>query len=477
MIPVRNFLSSISLHATILVTVLNIFSPAVYSWFDCNWYYRSEVTITENSGSLLSDYQVLLELDSASFHTDYSWSSAGQDLRILEANDSSQLDFFIQSWDAPTKRAKVWVKIPSLPANSTKMVYLYYGNPIATTTSTATITLTEPGIKFHTRNSTANPNNKIAAFNFFNAAADGIAGYGCKFVTDFTNIKNKNQFTPSTNKNFAAYSETFFEVLPAEVGLWSVRYGADFGHGGGLYIDDVALEEDWNNDLWWQYNWNNADVLQGSINLSAGFHRLEVIGFEGCCDGGITVQFKKPGSTFKTYSTNNINIVSRKCPTIEPSSTIMAKAYTSPQITIKKTSQVVSDPINLDHFPKRIPGSKVRYTITVSNTGSPTDLDSVHIDDPVPANSLLQLGLGDFLFEDGSPSSGLSFNYLGSNNSSDDMAFSNNNGTSFLFQPTVDADNSNSAITSFQISPKGRLSCSNTAQPTSFSFKYEILLK
>jgi len=449
---------------------------SAFAWFDCNWYYRSKVVITEQAGNNLSNYQVLLTLNAGSMHANYNWSSAGQDLRVIDSNDSTPLDYFIQSWNATTKQAQVWVKIPSLPANSNKTIYLYYGNPVATTTSTATITLTEPGIKFHTRNSTANPNNKIAAFNFFNAATDGVAGYGCKFISNFTNIKNQNQFNPpAKNNNFGAYSETFFQVLPSEVGNWSIRYGADFGKGGGLYVDGTPLEEDWNNDLWWSYNWGHPDVLQGSINLGAGYHRLEIIGFEGCCDGGITVQYKKPGGSYQTYASSNINIVSRKCPTVEPTSTILTKIYNPPAIKIGKTSTVISDPVNMSASPKRIPGAQVRYTITVTNSGSPVDNNSIQIKDPVPTGTSLLLSPGSFSFQDGSPGSGLSFVYSGATSPSDDVSFSTN-GTTFSYAPTLDTNNTDSSISYFRLSPKGRLGCSNTATPTSFSLNYHVLV-
>ncbi|MEE9445379.1 MAG: CCXG family PEP-CTERM protein [Cocleimonas sp.] len=456
----------------IILTLL--LTQSASAWIDCNWHFQSKVVITEQSGSNLNSYQVLLTLNASSMHANYNWSSAGDDLRVLDSNDSTHLDYYVQSWNAATKQAEVWVIIPSLPANSNKTIYLYYGNPTVATTGNAGVTLTQPGIKFHTRYSTANPNNKAAAFNFFNAGNDNTAGYGCKFISNFTGISNKNQFTPSTHNNFIAYSETFFKVNPSEVGTWSVRYGADFGRGGALYVDGTPLEEDWNGDLWWSGNWGHVDVLQGSINLNAGYHRLEVIGAEGCCDGGITVQYKKPGGTFTTYSTGSIDIVSSKCPAIEPTSTFPTKAYHPPAIKISKKSQVISDPVNLTNLPKRIPGARVRYTITVTNTGAPVDIDSINIKDPIPANTLIQLANPDFTFQDGSPPSGLNFVYSGSNNGSDDVSFSNNNGTNFLFQPTMDAENSNTAITHFQLSPKGRLGCSNTGQAISFSLKYDV---
>jgi len=459
-----------------LTIIFLLFTHYTQAWFDCNWHFQSKVVITEQTGSNLSNYQVLLSLDANSMHANYIWSNAGDDLRVIDSNDSTPLDYFVQSWDAASKQAEVWVKVPYLPANGSRTIYLYYGNSTVTTSGSPGVTLTNPGIKFHTRNSLANPNNKAAAYNFFNQANDNTAGYGCKFISNFTNISNKNQFTPSRNMNFVAYSETFFKVNPSETGSWSIRYGSDFGHGGGLYVDGVALDEKWNTDLWWSYNWNHPDVLQGSVNLTPGYHRLEVIGFEGCCDGGITVQYKKPGASFQTYTTSTIDIVSNKCPTVEPTTSITNKNYNAANLSIKKTSQVISDPVNLTNNPKRIPGARVRYTITVTNTGAPVDADSIHIKDPIPANTLLQLGTSDFIFQDGTAPSGLSFVYSGATSPSDDVAFSNNNGANFSYQPIINAINSDTSITHFELSPKGRMGCSNTGQALSFSLKYDVIV-
>ena len=439
-----------------------LYTTTATAWFDCYWPYRSDVTITEQSGGALTDYQVELSLTASSFHASYSWSANGDDIRLLDTNDSTEMDFFIESWDSVAQTATIWVKM-SLMANQTKTFYLYYGNTEASNVSNAGVTFTESGIKFHTRNSTANPTNKSEAYTAFDAAPDGVAGYGCSIITDFTNISNHSVYAPpSVNMNFGAYSETFFEVTAGEVGLWEFRYGADFGRGGGLYVDGVALDEKWNTDLWWAYNWaNTGEVLQGSISLTAGYHTLEVIGFEGCCDGGITVQFKKPGDVFRSYSDANINVNSRKCPV-----TATAIAYSNPlielpSISITKTSTVLSDPVQGTSNPKRIPGAIVRYLIAVSNTGSAADVDSIKINDPLPASVRLMVTAGHIGFTDGSLSSGLSFSYNPLDHAGDNVAFSDDNGASFTYTPTPDVEDADSSVSQIKLQPSGRFGCSN----------------
>jgi len=99
------------------------------------WNYRRPITIdnTQNS-SVLTDYQVKITLDSTNF--DFSKAkSDGSDIRFTDKDGSTLLSYWIESWDATNQQATIWVKVPSIPASSTKTIYIYYGNPSATSES------------------------------------------------------------------------------------------------------------------------------------------------------------------------------------------------------------------------------------------------------------------------------------------------------------------------------------------------------
>lgn len=292
----------------------------------CEWPFRTQIDVQENSisGAQLVDYQVKFEISASDLSPDYSWSNTGQDLYIYDTDDQTQLEFWIDNWDNSAQTATIWVKFPTLDIAQTRTIYFYYGNPNAPAVGDVPFTFTYPGIKFHTRNSTSNPNNLTQALAAFDASNDQDSRYGCGFITNFTGITNRSQFG-NANSNFAAFSESYFLVDSGEAGRWEFRYGADFGNGGGLYVDGIALEEQWRDNLWWANRWNRAnEVLQGRITLTEGYHKLEVLGFEDCCDGGITVQFKKPGGNWTTFSTSSIDIRSRACPLEqEPTYTIV----------------------------------------------------------------------------------------------------------------------------------------------------------
>jgi len=86
-----------------------------------------EVTITEQSGQDLTDYQVLLVVNNDSAFFD----AVGTDptkLEIRAEDKTTLLDFYIEEWDTTNNNAKIWIKIPSIPANGTVKAYIY-SNP------------------------------------------------------------------------------------------------------------------------------------------------------------------------------------------------------------------------------------------------------------------------------------------------------------------------------------------------------------
>ena len=324
-----------------------IIANSSYAGLLCDWPYRTEVTLSENSGSTLTNYQILLRLNGNELHPSYDWTSAGNDLRIFDQDDTTEIPYYIDNWNAQTKNAEVWIKLASLPANSSRKIYLYYGKSEASPLAQVPPVFDKPGIRFHTRYSTVDPQNKAEGFAAFNNSNDNNSGYGCTFVTNFTNVSNHQTFANGSRTNIVAYSQSYFEVRPGEDGEWFFRYGADFGRGGGLYIDGQPVEEDWRSDLWWETDWQNPDVLYGSRVLSVGYHKIEIIGSEGGNDGGITAEFCRPNGrctdrrewrqSWNAFSTSNIDIRSYSCPISEPTVTFGMHQSCSAELSLSAT--------------------------------------------------------------------------------------------------------------------------------------------
>jgi len=108
----------------------------IYSAFP--WMYSVPITIANNLTSALTNYQIGLYLN---LSAQVSAGKIRSNLGDLRFNDSSgnALSYWIE--DPTTSAAKIWVKVPSIPASpSTATIYMYYGNPSATTTSSGTST-------------------------------------------------------------------------------------------------------------------------------------------------------------------------------------------------------------------------------------------------------------------------------------------------------------------------------------------------
>jgi len=96
-------------------------------WYDFNWKYRRKITIDNTGGGALTNYQQLVELDAS-----FSYSNTqtdGDDIRFTSSDGTTILAYWEESYASPSGR--FWVKVPSIAANSTTDIYMYYGNVTA----------------------------------------------------------------------------------------------------------------------------------------------------------------------------------------------------------------------------------------------------------------------------------------------------------------------------------------------------------
>ncbi|MDD3102419.1 MAG: DUF2341 domain-containing protein, partial [Patescibacteria group bacterium] len=95
-------------------------------WYNDSWGYRRKITLTENSTRDLTNYQVRIKLTSSNF--DFSKAkSDGTDIRFTSTNGTSELKYWLESYDQSGQTAVVWVKVPSILASTTPDIYIYYG--------------------------------------------------------------------------------------------------------------------------------------------------------------------------------------------------------------------------------------------------------------------------------------------------------------------------------------------------------------
>ncbi|MCD4781773.1 MAG: DUF2341 domain-containing protein [Candidatus Omnitrophica bacterium] len=101
--------------------------------------YKRAVTITNFIPEILSGYQIQLIMDTATLVTDGKMQADGADIRFLDSDDLTPISYWIES-GMNTATTRIWIKVPSIPASSSKDIYLYYGNNLASAGSSGEAT-------------------------------------------------------------------------------------------------------------------------------------------------------------------------------------------------------------------------------------------------------------------------------------------------------------------------------------------------
>jgi|GEM_PF-473423 len=101
--------------------------------------FRVPITITNSSTSALTDYQVPITMDTATPIGLGKMRSDGNDIRILDTDLTTPINnLWLENINSAT--TKIWVKVPSIPASSSKTIYVTYGDSSLTAISSTTNT-------------------------------------------------------------------------------------------------------------------------------------------------------------------------------------------------------------------------------------------------------------------------------------------------------------------------------------------------
>jgi len=144
-------------------------------WLDPAWLYRTPITITENSGSQLDEYQVLITLTPSNF--DYSkCQSDGRDIRFGDTSRNN-LSYYLEDWNY-NGTSTIWVKVNAIAASTDTTIYVYYNNASATAASSIvdTFSYSQPRIVGYVGSqTTAGANLNIISLADGNTISDGTS--------------------------------------------------------------------------------------------------------------------------------------------------------------------------------------------------------------------------------------------------------------------------------------------------------------
>lgn len=131
----RKVLGICILTLALLVFSMFFFIADINGWFDNNWKFRQTIELNTDSGSTPANYQINIILDSSNVGSNFNWSRNCDDLRFVNSDDYTMLDFWVQSCSSIDQNASIWIKIPESFSTSTKEIFMYYGNDYATSQS------------------------------------------------------------------------------------------------------------------------------------------------------------------------------------------------------------------------------------------------------------------------------------------------------------------------------------------------------
>jgi len=251
---------------------------------------------------------------------------------------------------------------------------------------------------------------------------------------------------------------------------------------------------------------NGPNIEPGIITvtdtLPAGLSYISATGTGWSCNAsGQTVTCTRAGNLGVGTSTANItlsvSISASATPSVTNTASVSGTNFdnissnnsdsdtvtvaTNPVISLKKTTHTLSDPVNGTNNPKAIPGALSEYTLTATNNGTGVaDNNSIVLSDAIPANTALYVGdisgvgTGPVRFVDGTPASGLSYNFVSLSSGTDNLSFSNDGGVSFNYTPTPDVDGVDSAVTHIKMATLGSFLATSSAGSPNFQFLFRV---
>ncbi len=225
------------------------------------WTYRQPLAIN-NTGSALTDYQVRVALGS-----DFDFSQAnldGSDVRFTAADGITLLPHWIESW-APGS-ATIWVKVPSIPANGSILLYLFHGNSAATSTSNGDATFD----LFDDFESAANPWTREAGISTFmrsttRAQRGGHSGYFEYLSGSGSTYHSKTQPLPN---NFVQEWDLYDDLVSPSFKMVRATYGINAQVGVGVWTGS--------SNLYYSYHNTGYAYTPSSVARSLGWHKFGI---------------------------------------------------------------------------------------------------------------------------------------------------------------------------------------------------------
>ena len=250
--------------ALLLASVLCTFSLSSHAWWKDEWTTRKKVTLTSPSGEV-TDVPVLIRLHSGNFDF-LSTNDDGSDLRLIAADDKTELKFHIEKWDSANQLALIWVKAPKL--TSQNEMFLYFGNESATSAADPKGTYDASSAVYHFAEPEGNPQDsgpnglhaQSSAQRIPASFANGGAGFNGSQSVTLPAVDARNGYSVTVWIKPASLDGVLFKsdgmTASLEAGILKMK------SGGASVVSGLPLKA----GQWQHLGFTISDVLRLYVN-------------------------------------------------------------------------------------------------------------------------------------------------------------------------------------------------------------------
>ena len=123
------------------ILIISLLSSSHSAWWDANWIYKQSISIQTDTGTTPINYSFPLYLNSSNVGTNFNWNNECSNnktrLRIINSNETQELNHWVESCSSTNETMELWVKLNTTLNTTSQDLYMYYQNSGANLKSNA----------------------------------------------------------------------------------------------------------------------------------------------------------------------------------------------------------------------------------------------------------------------------------------------------------------------------------------------------
>lgn len=286
------------------------------SWWNTSWGFRRKITFNTTTAAPsenLTNYPAGIQINAS--RIDYAETKdAGEDIRFVDANDSTELDYEIERWNE-SGTSVVWVEVPQIAQNSsTDYIWMYYGNSGASDNSTTTGVWDDNYIAVYHFGETAgnysdssNYGNDSSALSVTSRTATGKLGYAPDLEQGSSNSITITAILGEVSETHGTL-EAWVNVESTPDEMHYVWYGDSAANGwGGEEEVHLATSEAIGDGLHGMFVQANADAQAEGGTINAGSWEYIAGTYEPVSSETLAIVYENGSSVDSNASTSGLD--------------------------------------------------------------------------------------------------------------------------------------------------------------------------